>query len=381
MRIQIWLILVLVALSAIIFWLDLAAPAGAACGVLYVSIVLLSLRFVNRRAILFAAAFCSFLIVVAALTATIAKPWLRDPAQLITNGLLQLFAVWVAAVFGFHIKGLELSLRRAKEILEKRVEERSAELQQATQELKTEIGERERAQRELGKSEAHYFSLIENLPIHVIRKDVKGRFTLASPSFCELIGVPLGELIGKTDFDIYPDDLAKKYRADDLQVIRNRAVINDVERNQLTDGSTSYVQVIKMPTIDDDGEVVGTQGIFWDVTARMQAEDDLRESEARKRAIFETAVDCIVFLDESGIVLEVNRAALEILNCAQNELVGREFADILNTPASQQHFREDLLRYQGAGEMGRCWGVVWKSSCNARRASASWPNWPHSRFP
>jgi len=355
-KLPVWLVLVIVALSALIFWLDLAAPAGAACGVLYVSIVLLSLRFPNRKAILVAAAFCSFLILTAALTGLVAKPWLRDPAQLATNGLLQLFAVWVAAVFGFHIKALENSLLDSKDDLEQRVEERSAALQRATRELQTEIDERQRAQLELGRSEAHYFSLIENLPIHVIRKDVAGRFTLASPSFCELSGTPIDKLIGKTDHDLYPRNLADKYRADDLHVIEQRTVINDVERNQLPDGTTSYVQVIKMPIVGDEGEVVGIQGIFWDVTARMQAEDELRESEARKRAIFETAVDCILFLDEAGAVVEVNRAALRILQCTRQEVLGKEFADIFVTPIWQQRFRESLSRYQGDGEMGSMLG-------------------------
>ena len=355
-KLPIWLVLIIVALSALIFWLDLAAPAGAACGVLYVSIVLLSLRFPNRKSILFAAAFCSLLILLAALTALVAKPWLRDPAQLVTNGLLQLFAVWVAAVFGFHIKALENSLLASKDDLEQRVEERSAALQRATRELQSEIDERQRAQQELGRSEAHYFSLIENLPIHVIRKDLAGRFTLASPSFCELSGIPIHELIGRTDHDLYPENLANKYRADDLHVIEKREVINDVERNQLPDGTTSYVQVIKMPIIGDDGEVVGIQGIFWDVTVRMQAEDELRESEARKRAIFETAVDCILFLDEAGAVVEVNRAALRILQCKRQEVLGKQFADIFVTPVWQQRFRESLSRYQGDGEMGSMLG-------------------------
>ena len=66
--------------------------------------------------------------------------------------------------------------------------QRSAELARTTQVLETEIGERERAERELVHSEAHYLSLIENLPVHVIRKDAAGRFTFASQSFCELLG-------------------------------------------------------------------------------------------------------------------------------------------------------------------------------------------------
>ncbi|MBP88561.1 MAG: hybrid sensor histidine kinase/response regulator [Planctomycetaceae bacterium] len=357
MRAGLWLTLLILAMSAAIFWLDLAAPAGAACGTLYVAIVLLSLRFRNRNRTPFVAAFCTLLILMAGLIAILAEPYgARAPAALVTNILLELFAVWVAAVFGYHIKGLETALLSAKEDLEQRVEERSVALLQATQDLQSEIDERERAERELGRSEAHYFSLIENLPIHVIRKDVKGRFTLASPSFCELVGIPLKELLGKTDFDLYPDLLAQKYRADDQSVIERREVINDVERNQLPDGTVSYVQVIKMPIMNNSDEVVGIQGIFWDVTARMQAEDQLRDSEARKRAIFETAMDCMIFMDEGGVILEVNRAALRVLECKREEVVGYEFADIFVAPVSQKRYRESIERYQGAGEMGSMLG-------------------------
>ena len=357
MKAGIWLTFAIVALSAGVFWLDLAAPAGSACGTLFVAIVLLSLRYRNRNRTLFVAAFCTLLILMSVLIAILAEPYgARAPAGLVINSLLELFAVWVAAVFGYHIKGLERKLLAAQDDLEKRVEERSQALQQATQDLQSEIGERERAERELGHSEAHYFSLIENLPIHVIRKDIDGRFTLASPSFCELVGLPLDGILNKTDFDLYPDSLAQKYRADDLRVLERREVINDVERNQRPDGTISYVQVIKMPMISNAGEVVGIQGIFWDVTDRMHAEDQLRESEARKRAIFETAMDCMVFLDEEGIILEVNRAALRVLECKREEVVGHEFADIFVTPVSQKRYRESIERYQGAGELGSMLG-------------------------
>ena len=358
MNAAIWLTFLIVTTSAGIFWVDLRAPAGAACGILYVLIVLLSLRYQQRRYILFVAAFCSALILTAALIASVVEPYFgaRAPAELIADVILETFVVWVAALFAYRSKGLARELVGAKEDLERRVQERSMELQRATEELRVEIDERARAERELGHSEAHYFSLIENLPIHVIRKDVEGRFTLASPSFCALLGITLDELIGKTDFDFYPDSLANKYRADDLRVLRGGEAINDVERNQLPDGTVSYVQVIKMPISDSAGNIFGIQGIFWDVTERMQAEDRLRDSEARKRAIFETAMDCILFLDEEGTILEVNRAAQRIFECQRAEVVGKEFADIFVTPVSQKRYRESLERYQGAGELGSMLG-------------------------
>ena len=99
-----------------------------------------------------------------------------------------------------------------------------------------------------------------------------------------------------------------------------------------------------------------TQVVFWDVTERMHAEDQLRDSEARKRAIFETAMDCILFLDEEGVILEVNRAALRILDCEGAQVIGKEFADIFVAPVSQKRYRESIERYQGAGELGSMLG-------------------------
>lgn len=342
-------------LAAGVFALDLWAPVGAAIGVLYILVVLLSLKLPRRQYCIFVAAYCSLLIIAAGFTKSALIPALTPPL-LVANCVLELIAVWITAMFAYGKKGLEKSLVTAKEELERTMAQRSAELARTTEVLETTMGERARAERELVHSEAHYLSLIENLPVHVIRKDAAGRFTFASQSFCDLLGTPLEQVLGKTDFDFYPKQLAEKYRADDLRVVRDRKVMNDVEVNQKADGAKTYVQVIKVPIFDSDGQVMGSQGIFWDVTERMQAEDELRESEARKRAMFETAMDCVLFLDEKGTIVEVNRAALQTLDCKRTEVVDREFAETFVAPASRERFREALLRYSGAGDMGSMLG-------------------------
>jgi PAS domain S-box-containing protein len=151
------------------------------------------------------------------------------------------------------------ALQEAREKLEIRVQERTAELASANQELKREIAERKKAETVIKDSQALYLSLVENLPVHVLRKDLDGRFTFANKSFCELLGKPLEKIAGKTDFDFYSKELAQKYRQDDQRVIEAGAVFETVEENK-SDGRTSYVQVMKSPVRDAGGGVVGVLG-------------------------------------------------------------------------------------------------------------------------
>ncbi len=153
-------------------------------------------------------------------------------------------------------------LSRAEKV-ERLVVKRTAELRSANQGLRD--------------SEALYSSLVENLPVHVLRKDRKGQFTFANRSFCRLLGKPFDEIVGKSDFDFYPRDLAEKYQSDDRVVLETGQLFETEEQNQ-QDGNTRYVHVMKSPVHDAAGSIIGTQAIFWDVTARKEAEFALEQA-------------------------------------------------------------------------------------------------------
>lgn len=162
-----------------------------------------------------------------------------------------------------------LAGRTAK--VEQVVVERTAQLQEANASLQREIAERQRAEEVLRDSEALYASLVENLPVHVLRKDLEGRFQFANTSFCRLSGRTLDEVVGKTDFDLFPSHLAEKYRQDDQWVIATGRQFEAIEKYE-KNGDTRDVQVMKSPVRDAAGKIVGVQVVFWDVTARVQAE-------------------------------------------------------------------------------------------------------------
>jgi len=170
---------------------------------------------------------------------------------------------------------------------------------------------------------ALFESLVESLPQNIFRKDRAGRLTFANQRFCETLKSTLPEVLGKTDFDLFPRELALKYVADDQRVMQTGAPLEAVETHHLPDGADIFVQVVKTPVRDADGHVVGVQGIFWDVTEKIRAERVLADSESRYRELTEATLDGIVLTDEQGVVMLFNPAAEHIFGYAAAEVIGR----------------------------------------------------------
>jgi PAS domain S-box-containing protein len=133
----------------------------------------------------------------------------------------------------------------------------------------------------LRDSEALYHSLVENLPQSIFRKDRQGRFTFVNRHFASWTGKPAQEILGKTDTDFLPPNLAQKYRQDDEQVMATGRILDTVEESPASAGQVSHVRVVKTPLHDHRGQVVGIQGIFWDVSEKVRAEQALRDREQR----------------------------------------------------------------------------------------------------
>ena len=167
--------------------------------------------------------------------------------------------------------------------IERLVIQRTRELQRANESLEAEIADRTRAEAVLKDSQALYSSLVENLPVHVLRKDLEGRFTFANQSFCSLLGKPMEEILAKTDYDFYPEELAAKYRRDDQRVAETGELFEDIEENR-KGGEVRYVQVRKSPVRDAQGRIVGIQAVFWDVTEQKWAHEHLQQAKEAAEA-------------------------------------------------------------------------------------------------
>ena len=143
------------------------------------------------------------------------------------------------------------------------------------------ITQRRQAEEDLRNSEALYHSLVETLPQNIFRKDLQGRFTFGNQHFCRTLGHKLEDIIGKTDFDYFPPELAAKYQQDDQRVMTSREPFATIEEHRPPGRDTIYVQVVKTPVFTGDGQVAGLQGIFWDITQQRRAEEQIRKAHAQ----------------------------------------------------------------------------------------------------
>ncbi len=154
--------------------------------------------------------------------------------------------------------------------------------------LEQQLAETRATEQALRESEVFYHSLVESLPQSILRKDVQGRFTFCNRNFSNELGRTPSEVLGKDDFSFFPPELAAKYRDDDIAVMEANLPLETVEEHSPPGGKVSYVQVTKTPIRDAAGEVIGIQGIFWDVTERKQAEEQLQAQNLLLREMAES---------------------------------------------------------------------------------------------
>ncbi len=130
--------------------------------------------------------------------------------------------------------------------------------------------------RALAESEALYESLVQVMPQCLYRMDRESRITFANRALERHLGKPREAILGHSPREVYPADLAAKYRQDDLRVLQGET-LNLIEEMLSLDGEQRkrYIEIVKTPTYAPDGSINGIQGIFWDITARKSAEEQI----------------------------------------------------------------------------------------------------------
>jgi PAS domain S-box-containing protein len=139
------------------------------------------------------------------------------------------------------------------------------------------ISVRRLQQIQLLESERQKRAILDNIPDIAWLKDREGRFVAANTPLANAAGKTRPEdLIGLTDLDIWPRDLALRYRADDEEIMLSGQHKRVEEPLVDAEGRTRWIETFKARIVGDNGEVIGTTGIARDVTKRKRAEEALR---------------------------------------------------------------------------------------------------------
>jgi two-component system, sensor histidine kinase and response regulator len=206
----------------------------------------------------------------------------------------------------------------------------------------TDITERKRAERALRDSEAIYHSLVDSLPLNLVRKDQQGRIVFGNRRYCDTRGQSLDQLIGKTDFDLFPRELAEKYVRDDRRVMSSGDVLHNIEQHCSPDGRPSFVEVLKSPVRNVEGAITGVQVLFWDVTEKHQAEAALEHERYLLHTLLDNIPDSIYFKDADSRFLRVSKSLaskFELDNPAH--VIGKSDADFFTDEHARQALQDE----------------------------------------
>jgi diguanylate cyclase (GGDEF)-like protein/PAS domain S-box-containing protein len=225
------------------------------------------------------------------------------------------------------IPGLEVRLRRRDGkpvwLLESVSIRQDAGGQEVLEGTVVDITDRKLAENALRESEARYRTLIERMREGVAQKDPDGVLQFVNASFCEMSGYSREELIGRDAiFMLAVEEDATLMRK--KLVERQRGVSDHYEvRMRRRDGTVIWVDISGAPIFDAEGRVVGSIGVYNDITVRREASQALRESEERYRVMADNSTDLIARSDATGHLLYASPAIETILGYAPAEVIGK----------------------------------------------------------
>jgi PAS domain S-box-containing protein len=184
-------------------------------------------------------------------------------------------------------------------------------------------------------------TLFNTIPSPIFCKDINGIYVDCNREFEKYTGLERKHIIGKSVYEMFPQDVADEYHEKDLELFRQPG--RQIYEHQIVyaDGDRHDVIVNKATYLNADGSLAGLVGVMVDITERKRAEVALRRSETKFRTLYDSTNDAVMLTNEKGF-LDCNKKTLEIFGCtSKDEFCRRHPADF--SPPQQPCGNHSLL--------------------------------------
>ncbi len=235
-----------------------------------------------------------------------------------------------------------------------------ASLSSAFNDMSSAIQQRES---ELRDSRSRYQTLVDTLPQRIYYKDKELRYLSCNSSYARDLGLEQEQVIGKSDFDLLPEAIAREMQVNDKRVMQARE-IDEQEQSYSVGDEQLLIHSVKVPVCHDDGSCDGILCIFWDITEHKLAENRLRQS----ATVFENTADGVIVTDLNSRIIAVNKAFCEISGYSEDEALGKK-TSFRRSERQDTAFYESMWRSLKAN--GRWQGEIW----NRRKSGEVYPEW------
>ncbi len=176
------------------------------------------------------------------------------------------------------------------------------------------VTERIERENELRHQKDLFERVINSVPSFIFWKDKDLNYLGCNTTFAQFAGLEkASDIIGKSDYEMVWKAEAKKFRADDQQVIDKKTEKRDYDENVIDpSGNRHLLHTHKMPLTDSAGATIGMIATCEDITERKAAEKQIKESEEKFRELYNQSPIAIQYYDAEGNLLDVNKSTLNL---------------------------------------------------------------------
>ena len=208
---------------------------------------------------------------------------------------------------------------------------------------------RRQAESELEESEHRFRLFMQHLPGAAFMKDLAGHYTYVSPGAERVIGKKADAIIGRSTREAFPAAYADQAVSQDRAAIASRKAVASVEEVPTADG-IRFFHTQRFPIFDREGKTVLSGGIALDITERIAAEKAQREGASLMNGIIESALDCILAIDNEGRILQFNPAAEVMFGRSRESVLGKSMSELIIPPRFRAAHRRAFAHYLATGE-------------------------------